>query len=60
MCIINKRAHDKSDYVFEFFYDLDQYLKLRHSIGGYNAIGVPDVMLLSYMRRHMRLNLEFD
>ena len=36
---------------FDLFYELDDWLLLNHSMGGSAAIGVVDVMLLSYLRR---------
>ena len=46
------------NYRFDLLYDLDEYLLLHHSLAGNAAISVADIMLLSYLRRNLGLQLE--
>ena len=43
---------------FDLLSDLDDYLLLHHSLAGHTSISVADIMLLSYFRRHLGLQLE--
>lgn len=48
------------DYRFGLFYDLDQHLKLNHSLAGSSPISVADIMFFSFLVRTMTYNTSKD
>ena len=58
-CILHKERKDEYafEYRLELFYDLNEHLQVNHSLRGNCSVSIIDMMLLSYVRRHMNIKV---
>ena len=60
-CVLHARRIESGDqealrYRLELLCDMDDYLRLRHSLCGTSSLSCVDLVLFSFLRRHMELD----